>query len=316
MRIRIIIRDEDYRQAMVNTLSKSDKDIYVEIGNMDGCSDLGDKTLILTDYSEDECNFLKISDFNMRVVFLTTNPADVLNMERDGDYYRLFKYSSMSSIFSDIEQIYYRWTGESSDSLGLVGRVYAVCSSSNIDSSEYARVLARQVLFRRGGSILLMSLKYINDYPCIDEKNNSRFSRMMYYIDINQDFPPDAFTYNDAYGISYMRLPEGLNPVAYLDINDLENLVRTFSHRNFDTVILDVGNSYSEVNIRMINKADNIVWFDGDTNKFHIEEVLIEKDVNARTKRIPVAAKDIDAELGIDDYVRNVYGIQESAVDE
>lgn len=312
MRIRLIIKDAEYQQAMVNTISKSDKDIYVEIGKMDGCSDIGDKTLILTDYSEDKCNFLKIPDFNMRVIFLTTNPADVLNTDRDGEYYKLFKYSSISSIFSDLEQVYYKWTGETNNSLGLVGRVYAVCSSNNSDSSIYARALARQVLFRRGCSILIVSLKYINDYPCADEKNTSRFSRLMYYLDVQQDFPSEAFTYNDAYGISYMRLPVGLNPVAYLSINDLENMIRSFSHKNFDTVIIDVGNSYSEVNVRMINKVDNILWFDSDSSRFSLDEIFIERDVASKTKAIIIRGQEPDVELAIDDYVRNIYGIQET----
>lgn len=315
MRIRLIIKDKEYRQAMIDTLSRSDKDIYVEVGMMDGCTDIGDKTLIITDYHEQECNLLSLTDFQMRVIFLTTNPRDVLDPEKETGYYRLFKYSSMSSIFSDVEQIYYRWTGETNNSLGLVGRVYAVCTSETKDSSVYAKALARQVLFRRGGSILIISLKYINDYACSDETNTSRFSRLMYYLDIDQDYPADAFTYNDAYGISYMRLPTGLNPVAYLDINDLEDLVRNFSHNNFDTVILDVGNSYSEVNIRMINKVDNIVWFDGGNN-FSLQEIYIEKDIDAKTRRFVIQSQETDAELAIDDYIRGVYGIQETASNE
>ena len=316
MRIRLIIKDKDYRQAMVDTIGKSDKDVYVEIGKMDGCSDIGDKTLIITDYPEHECNFLSIADFRMRVIFLTTDPRDFFNPDKDDEYYRIFKYNSMSSIFSDVEQIYYRWTGETNTSLGLVGRVYAVCSSDMNDSSIYAKALARQVLFRRGGSILLISLKYINDYPCLDETNTSRFSRLMYYLDINLDFPADAFTYNDAYGISYMRLPFGLNPVSYLDINDLENMVRNFSHRSFDTVILDIGNSYSEVNIRMINKADNILWFDGGGGRFRLDDVFVETDIYSKTQRVNIQGKDTDVEPIIDDYVRNVYGIQESVSNE
>lgn len=314
MRIRLIIKDDEYRQAMVDTIGRSDKDVYVEIGRMDSCSDIGDKTLIITDYPSDTCSFLSIPDFQMRVIFLTTNPGDILSLDND-DYYKLFKYNSISSIFSDVEQIYYKWTGESNNSLGLVGRVYAVCASKSMDSSIYVKALARQVLFRRGGSILVISLRYINDYACTDEMNTSRFSRLMYYMDINQEFPAEAFTYNDAYGISYMRLPSGLNPVAYLDLNDLENLVRCFSHKNFDTVILDIGNSYSEVNIRMINKVDNIVWFD-DGNQFSLEEIFIERGIDTKTKRIAIQGKDADAELAIDDYVRNIYGIQEPAVDE
>lgn len=316
MRIRLIIKDAEYQQAMINTIEKSDKDIYVEIGKMDGCEDVGDKTLIITDYSEEECIFLDIPDFHMRVVFLTTDPKDVLDVDKAEDFNRLFKYNSMSSIFSDIEQIYYRWTGETNTSLGLVGRVYAVCSSKEGDSSIYAKALARQIVFRRGGSILLISLQYINNYACIDETNTSRFSRLMYYLDINQEFPAEAFTYSDAYGISYMRLPSGLNPVAYLDLNDMENMVRSFSHRYFDTVILDVGNSYSEVNVRMVNKVDNVLWLDSDSAKFSLNEIFIEKDLDNRTKRIIVRGKDVDVEPAIDDYVRNIYGVQESLANE
>lgn len=315
MRIRLIIKDEDYREAMINTIGRADKDVYIEVGGMDDCADIGDSTLIITDYPEKQCKFLSISDFQMRVIFLTTNPNDAIDIDNDSEYYRIFKYSSISSIFSDIEQIYYKWTGETNTSLGLVGRVYAVCTSDARESSEYAKALARQVLFRRGGSILIISLQYINEYANCDEINTAKFSRLMYYLDIDRDYPTEAFIYNDGYGISYMRLPKGLNPIAYLSVTDLEDLVRNFSHNNFDTVILDVGNCYSEANIRMINKVDNILWFDSESNGFKLNEVFVEKNIHEKARRIPLALKNLNLDLTIDDYVRDVYGIEEPKSD-
>lgn len=314
MRVRLIIQDEDYRKAMIDIISHSDKDVYLEIGNVGTLGKIDDSTLVLTDVAPEKCCFDGLKNRFKRVVFLTSDIKDELDPEKVDDYQRLFKYKSISSILSDVEHINYQLTGESSSSFGLVGRVYAVCSDKA--DGKYAKSLARQVLFRRGGNILILSLKYVNEYGTSDEPNRSRFSRLMYYMDIGKDYPIEAFTYNDSYGISYLRLPIGINPMAYVSTDELEDIIRHLSHKNYDTLILDIGDSYSEVNIRQINKADNIVWFKDDRSSFSVSEILVENSIKDRVKEIHICNPDEDIELTIDDYVRKIYEAEESEENE
>lgn len=309
MRVKLIIQDEEYRRAMIDIISHADKDIYLEIGKIGTLGKIDDNTLVLTDVPPEKCCFDGLKNKFKRVVFLTSDIKDELDFEKVDDYQKLFKYKSISSILSDVEHINYQLTGESNSSFGLVGRVYAVCSDD--DSGKYAQLLARQLMFRRGGNILVMSLKYVNEYGCSDEANRSKFSRLMYYMDIGREYPIDAFTYQDSYGITYLRLPMGLNPIAYMGTDELANLIRNLSHKNYDTMILDIGNSYSEVNIRQINKADNILWFTNDRGQFDINTVLSRDVANDRVKRIHPGDPNEDIELTIDDYVRGICGIEE-----
>lgn len=309
MRIRLIIQDEEYRKAMIDVISHADKDVFLEIGTTGHIGNIDDSTLILTDVPAEKCCFDGLSNQFKRIVFLTADVNDELDLDKKDDYQKLFKYKSISSIISDVEQINYLLTGESNSSYGLGGRVYAVCSDDA--DGKYAQALARQVMFRRGGNILLVSLKYVNEYGTQDESNRSKFSRLMYYMDVGKEYPLDAFTYKDSYGITYLRLPIGLNPLAYINTDELGTVVRNLSHKNFDTVILDIGDSYSEVNIRQINKADNIVHFVSDKGSFNIDEILVEDSIADKVKKIHIGNPDEDIELTIDDYVRKIYEIEE-----
>lgn len=307
MRIKLIIKDEEYRKAMLRTICQLDKDVFVEVAK---CTDQlisDDKTIILTDM---KCENLEFGD--NKVVFLTTDPDDHVRVDKPESVQRLFKYNSISSILSDIEQLNYLWTGITDSVNEVSSRIYAVCSDNADDSSKLSQALARQIAFRKGGEILLLSLKYINEYSTQDESNNSRFTRLMYYMDIGKKIPIDAFVYTDPYGISYLRLPPGLNPIAYMNSEDLIATVRSLSQLKYDTLILDIGDTYSEANIRMINRSDNILWFVTERGKFDLDEICIEKNINEKIKKIPVFGKESDIELSVDDYVRTVYGIKES----
>ena len=79
-------------------------------------------------------------------------------------------------------------------------------------------------------------------------------------IDEKKDYPPDCFTVTDSYGISYLMLPEGVNPIAELDHRYLSMLINSVGN-HFDTVILDVGTCFSKENIRIISCANDIIFF-------------------------------------------------------
>ena len=307
MRIKLIINDEEYRKAMLRTICQLDKDVFIEVAKSNDRLISDDKTIILTDLN---CENLEYGA--NKVVFLTTNPDDHIIVDKPESIQRLFKYNSISSILSDIEQLNYLWTGVTDSINDVSSRIYAVCSDNADDSSKLSQALARQIAFRKGGDILLLSLKYVNEYSAQDESNNSRFTRLMYYMDTGKKIPIDAFIYTDSYGISYLRLPPGLNPIAYMNSEELLSTIRNLSQLKYDTVVLDIGDTYSESNIRMINRSDNILWFMTERGKFDFNEICFEKNINEKIMKIPVFGKDADIELSIDDYVRNVYGIKES----
>jgi hypothetical protein len=127
----------------------------------------------------------------------------------------------------------------------------------------------------------------------------------MYMIDEGKDCPPGSFTSIDSYGISYLRLPAGINPVSGLDEDYLGSLISS-AGSHFDTVILDIGTCFRKENLQMICKSDNIIFFGSGRNTGDLSSFFNEKTA-ARIRQICTAdAK--DETIGIDDYVKEIYG--------
>lgn len=264
MRIGILMRDREYRDALIEVMSESDKDIFVEIADRAGA---GRESVILTDISPEEIGKNTLQALIPRTLFLTTDSSCKCSFADKSDgIYRAFKYSSIPEIIAEAADIYYRWTGHA-DSISPLTMSIAVCSVNDAAGSFRCRSLARQLLYRKGGSILILPLSFINDYsPDTSIQKNSDaatgFKRMMYYIDSDREFSIDEFIYTDSYGISYLNMPRGLNPVSELSEEHLNNLVNFMGHR-FDSLILDVSVCYRRENISLIGRADSILFFSG-----------------------------------------------------
>lgn len=306
MRINLIIRDKEYARAMAEVISETGKDVFVELGPPP--NDLADNdNIIITDADARE---LSSTDYS-NIIFLTKNRNDRLLDDNEGKPIKIFKYSSINSILSDIEHIHYLLSGNKDISNGLLSRVFAVCSDGYSRTNTLAMALARQILYRRGGDMIIISMEYVNNYPCQYESDRSRFSRWMYYMDIKRNYSIDEFITTDSYGISYLRLPSGLNPVAYMNLDEATNLIEELCRKKFETVILDIGNNYSELNVRLINKSDHILYFVGDTAKLDINEVLVEQGIETKLQTIAINDKLKEIELVIDEYVAKLYGDKE-----
>lgn len=303
MRIRLIISDKDYCSAFKNAISSADKDIYIEIGKKGIINNLGAGTIIVTDVEPEGVDKRLLN----RTVFLTMNPLDAVDIREKDKLFKIFKYSPASKILSDIEEVDYLLTGENGKIYSANSRIYSICSDLCSKNFDLARTVARQIMFRRGGKILLISMRYINQYPEPNGTNNSKFSKLMYYLNCDRDCPIEPYIYQDSYGISYLRLVDGLNPVSKLDANEVITLIRTLCSRGFQTLILDIGDCYNDTNIKLINKSDNVMFFAGDpSNHFIIRDLIDDKEGNSKIKHFDINNTYQDLELEIDDYIKNI----------
>ena len=173
MRLGILIRDREYRDALIDKLSLYDNDLFVNIiGRSKG--DASD-CLILTDIGPDEFDNDVLSKISCRTVFLSASPD---TEEEDGRIYRsVFKYSGVNTLLSELMLAYNEWRGNVSIR-SHAGRIIAVCGESDASSSDKASALARQIVYRQGGRILLMSLGYINDHGRNEEDRVNRLLLM------------------------------------------------------------------------------------------------------------------------------------------
>lgn len=303
MRIHLVIKDNEYSKAMAEVIAQMGKDVFVEIGISD-LESLDNESIIITDSDYKD---IKQEDY-ANIIFLTNNKEDKLLEDNSGKPIKIFKYNSMNSILADIEHIHYLLSGKSETTNGVLSRVYAVCTDNHEHTNSLCQALARQIMFRHGGNMIIISMDYLNNYPSQYEKDRSKFSRWMYYLDIGRDYSIEEFTTSDSYGISYLRLPSGLNPLAYLKLSEIEDIIDELCNKKFETVILDISNCYSEPNVRLINKADNILYFQNDESSFDVKSILVDPSMEERVEIVSMNDKPKEIELVLDEYIRRIYG--------
>lgn len=309
MRLRLIISDADYRQAMTAVIADTDKDIYAEIADDIYDRNIMENTIIITDLPDESIDRAFMQVNKDRIIFLTSDQKDRLHRDDESTIHRLFKYNSISNILADVSQINYWWTGESTASTGTA-RLYAVISDAADISKSVTQALARQIMFRHGSELLVISLSYLNEYAASDETDRSKFARLMYYMDIGRDYSIDSFTYTDSYGIKYLRLPRGLNPLAYFDEKTLDRFVNEMCQKHFATVILDIATTYRNANKRLLNMADNIIFVRTEEDKLDPRTLSEKEEVLHRMSVLPLGESN-GIELRIDDYVKKIYGVED-----
>ena len=300
MRLGILIRDGDYRDALIDRLSAYDNDLFVNIiGQSKG--DAAD-CLILTDIRPDEFESDILSKISCRTVFLSTTPGSGEN-EREG-FRTVFKYGSAASILSELMLAYNEWRGNVSIR-SYSGRIISVCSESDTFSAEKAAALARQIMYRQGGRILLMSLGFINDHGRDEDGKVNRFARLMYAIRTGRESASDSFTYTDSYGVSCLMLPSGINPVAYIGGDELRSVIRALAGR-FDTLVLDIGTCLREENMDVMRGSDSIVCFVSG-RRFPGLAGEISDGCDGMVTVIRMTGE-TDEALAIDDCISQIYG--------
>lgn len=297
MRLGILIEDTEYRDILVEKLITYNNGIFVNIlsGSVIDTSD----SLILTDLPPERIDSRSLEAVRDRIVFLTSTETD----SREG-INSIFKYSSIPIISAGLSYFHDLWQGS-----GPIGsmptRFIAVISESDVFSSDRCRSLARQIIYREGGSLLLLPLSYINDYAFIDSPKQSCMPRMMYSLRTGRRFEYERFTYTDSYGISYLLAGPGKNRLAYLDEDELKSCIRGLASR-YDTVIGDMATCFRPENVSLIDNACNVIFFENGRRDPDIAD-LTSTDISDRLIRIRLSG-DASEAGAIDDCIKRIYG--------
>ena len=299
MRVTIMMRDEEYREALARMISDTGRDVFVEIS---GSGTSKKDSVILTDVMPDEIEQKSLVRLRDRTVFLSPVPV---GSKTDNGYHIRFKYSCFADILSELLSVYAAWSGDRG-AVSPVTRMIAVISGSDQLCSDRCRSLAGQIVYVHGGSLLILPLGYINDYRTdAGDDSSGSFRRLMYMIDEDREYHADAFTMTDSYGITTLRLPGGINPLAELDSTYLSRLINSLG-RHFDTVILDIGSCYRKENIGLIYRSDNILFLGSNRRTGDLKDYIGED--NAARAVIISCADSKDEAVALDGYVRDIYG--------
>ena len=305
MKIILVIKDLEYCKAFRNNIASVDKDVMVEVSRGGKLNGLDSKSIIVTDIEPRKVDKKLIK----QIVFLTKDPKDKGTEDSKTPYRKIFKYLRTSKILAFIEETYCSLTGEMEriDSSGT--RIFAVCSDSNSSNGILCKTLARQIAYRHGGEILILPLRYINDYFDPNENDGNKFSRLLYYLKSEKECVLDSYLFKDNYGISYASIGKGMNPICKLELEDVLSLIKLFCKGKFETIILDIGDCFSDTNNEIISKSDSILFIKKGIN-FGLEDLIISDGAINRAGYINLFETEKDFELMIDDYVSKIYEVE------
>ncbi len=297
MRLGLLIRDAEYRDALVHKLSSYDNDIFVNIigNNVKEASG----SVILTDIPPKELDSKVLNALKPRTVFLISSEKE------DGEECNtIFKFCSIPEMISELSLVYNRWHGMG---LGIdhSAKLITVCSESDSYSSERCRALAGQIIYSHGGSVLILPLSYINDYGVNDKVRVNSLSRLLYSIQCGRENGLEGVTYTDSYGVSSLLLGKGRNPVAYLDEDELRTLIFGLS-KQYDTIIADTASCFRPENIEVMKESENIVLFERGRRVTGIEEILGE-DTMGKLIRIKLTGGTEDV-ITMDECLKKIFG--------
>lgn len=297
MRLGIMIRDTEYRDALVQKLSTYDNNIFVNIINNNvkdasGC-------VILTDVSPSELDNNTLKALSPRTVFITS-----ANKDAGDDCNTVFKYCSIPEMISELSMVYNRWHG---NGLGLdqKARLITVCCESDAYSAECCRTLAGQIIYSRGGNVLILPLTYINDYGVSYVLQSNSLSRLLYSIKCGRKSGLEGVTYTDSYGVSSLLLSRGHNPIAYLDEDELKTLIAGLSGK-YDTIIADASTCFRPENIEIMRASENIVFFERGRRVTGIE-VKLDREMREKLIRVMLTGGTEDV-VAMDECLKQIYG--------
>lgn len=295
MRLGLLIKDSEYRDALADKLASYDKDIFVNI--LDGSDKDTAYSLVLTDILPEELDPSVLDAIKARTVFLLGSDracSEGLNS--------VFKYSGVPSLISELSAVYNEWQG-----LGPgrphTSKLISVCCDSDSFSSVKCLQLARQIIYLKGGRVLIIPLSYVNDYGASEYAGKNILSRLMYSMHTGRRADMEAFTFSDSYGVSYVSLPPGINPLAYLDAEELSAVLSGLG-AYFGTVICDAATCFRDENIKVLKESDRVVCFEHGRRELGLSEVLGDKaDKLVRIK----ISEDPQEASAIDEVIRSIY---------
>ncbi len=251
MKLKLMMRDQEYQNALAARLGRVCSEIYVEIGN-DFSQD--EDTLIITDIGRGR--------LGPGMVFL--HKECIQEMEGSGPY-TLFKYDSVGSLVRNLWECFYLWTGRGTLPVQSTSMVFVGAASRTDICHRFAESFAQQLSNHSDFSVLYLPLSYLlMGYRCtvdsgMEDFNNSIpdktvFRKLVYYVQQGREIPRNPFFCRLHRNVFQLHTENGINPVAAMGSEGRNDFIRKMSSY-FDIVILSAGDCYSQENLDLMMEA-------------------------------------------------------------
>lgn len=245
MKLKLVMKDREYRDALARAIGRQKSNLYVIIeDNFNPEED----SLIVTDVGQGK----------LREGMVYLGREDDRRIEGSGPY-TLFKYESVEALIRDLSLCCYLWcgNGEIPDSTGYLITTGTMNRPDLCE--ELAESLAAELAKRIDGRVLLIPLTYFYIGSRFQETEESVIRKLLYYIQMERKIPLEPFFRREEGNVYRLRMTEGMNELLRMPENERVGFIRQLG-RYFPVVICNLGDCYSEGNIQLMQNADRCIY--------------------------------------------------------
>lgn len=245
MRLRLVMKDREYRDALARAIGRKKSNLYV----------------IIADTFEHEADTLIVTDVGKGklregMVYLGREPER--KVEGKGPY-TLFKYEGVDELIRDLAQCLFLWCGDGEQPIPS-GYLITVGTMERPDlCRRFAESMAMELAKRTDERVLLLPLTYFYKGETLWTSEESVMRKLLYYIQMGRSLPIDVFFRKGEGNVYYLRMPEGMNELLRIPEGERCGFIRQIA-RYFPVVIGNIGDCYSQGNIELMQNADRCIY--------------------------------------------------------
>lgn len=267
MRLKLLLRDKEYRDNLINLILGLEEGIFVEIGKN---LDIEDNTLIITDLSPTEIGKERIALYDKNIVFLT-NKRYEQNIERNEGPYYLFKYERLSKMVAILRLYYFMKFSDSS--IVMNKNKFISIFSDRVDTNKFSYSISKSLIYKLDKKPFFLPMQSMIRDGKAGNNKNMIMAKLIYYSQKNIAVPPDFFSIEDCNGIFSIDFGRGINPMIKLDDERIEQILCLIARCGFDFIICDFGNNLCNISENIIRNSEFIFLV---TEKFDNEKYIME----------------------------------------
>lgn len=255
MRFRVLLSDKEYLTSFIDMSSKTDKNLLIDL-NFDGA--LLDDELLITDLSIDALSH-QYPSLNFEAVCLLSGRQEE-EILSSGPF-KVFKFQAFDDLISKIKVCSFVYSGADNHKICKSHKVGFIFDQG-VYCSDFIKQFAKQAVYKFGINVLIFPLQFINssnegEFSTYDE--TSIFKKLIYYINKSVDIPIDSFFHKDPLGFYYFKSFSTLNPIAAMDDNSFERLIKYTTNHFFDLICYDISRCLNNRNIELLRDMDRVV---------------------------------------------------------
>ena len=273
MRLKLVMKDREYRDALAERIRRSRWNLYVIIEDN---FRMEEDTLLVTDVGEGK----------LREGMVLLSSECRREVEGKGPYV-LFKYAGVDELLTDLRLCAFLWTGKGDLRRGEE-RIVTVGA---VERTDLGHRLAEQVALELGERleepVLLLDLTYFYREGQPEESGNT-FRKLVYYLQSGKSIPVEVFFRRERGNVFRVRMPRGMNELMKIPGRECLELIREMG-RYFSAVVCSVGDCFSERNIEVMKNSEWCIYMaEEDMREYFPKTSLV---VPERTGEIRNAAR-------------------------